>query len=676
MQKRPINLLCGLILVSFNGPLLAAGPYDPDAWPSVADPTKPVHFTSTDNSFTPLSDTWTPSLSLLNGGDQATAALTLGGHTGVKVLGNYLNTADSGYTEWADDETIDILMQVYGDGGLFTAGGQPRNFPFLIGVLPELAAPSGGQIPLEARNRKWNWVLFRIPNGIRPSDGTRFVGSIPANAQGGIQFGGVNGGTIRMEGVPNLIARVMAFGEIGAFGEPSDYTQFEPPDVCDPEPETNLAFIDLSANTSDHLEALTGGDQPTAIVPQAGPIGDQRRAVQALGSYMNFGITDNYLGVPCNDPRAVKLCVEFYDDPALTGAKFGPEAFATDENGGIGFVAADRRYTLPGSGAWQRIAWTIPAVSLFGVNVAPLTAGPRLFFEGGHPFISRFDLAILRVAPHPLAGQDPLADCFEDPNICTDAYGSYAEMNLGTGELNGLAPGSSGGDQEMIQAEAGPDGDRRFAIRPARDDGNPAFQHIYLNLAIVNQVLGPSTQPNARLAICATYYDDPALAGQSFRPEVYQSDRNGVTTFAFAPGNLAVTLQGSGRWREAYFELPDVKFNGVNQGPQAAARFFVSGKIFFTRVRYAVIRPCGPMAQVNRLAECAHPTLHSTIEPGGGRMIKLSWTKEVEGWTLESTHDLGAAVWSAVVEPVVLEGDEWVVRVPMGNGAEFFRLKN
>ena len=675
MQQRSITILCGLILFGFGVPLLDAGPYDPDAWPSVADPSKIVHFVSTDNTFAPLSDSWTSSLMLSSGGDQATAAITVGGQTGVKVVGNYLNTADSGFTEWADDETIDILMQVYGDDGLFNANGQPRNFNFLIGVLPELAAPNGGQILPEAKNRKWNWVLFRIPNNLRPSDGTRFVGSIPANAQGATQFGGVNGGSIRLEGVPNLVARVMAFGERGAFGEPSDYTQFLPPDGCDPEPETNHAFLDLNASTSDHLEVLSGGDQTTAILEKAGPAGAQRRAVQAAGNYMNFGITEEYLGAACNDPRAVKICVEFYDDPALTGSKFGPEAYATDEKGGIGFVPADRRYTLTGSGTWQRIAWTIPAVSLFGVNVAPLTAGPRLFFEGGQPLISRFDLAILRVAPHPLAGRDPLADCFEDPNICTDAYGSYAEMNLATGELNGLAPGSSGGDQEMIQAEAGPDDDRRFAIRPARDDGNPAFAHNYLNLAIVNQVLGPSSQPNAHLAICVTYYDDPALAGQSFRPEVYQSDRNGVTTFAFTPGSVAVTLPGSGRWREAYFELPDTKFSGVNQGPQAAARFFVTGKIFFTRVRYAVIRPCGPMAQVNRLAECQHPTLHATYE-SVGRKLKLAWTKEVEGWTLESTDALSAPTWSTVAEPAVLEGDEWVVRVPMGNGSRFFRLKN
>jgi hypothetical protein len=172
------------------------------------------------------------------------------------VLGNYLNTADSGFTEWADNDTIDILMQVYGDDAILGGNGQPRNFNFLLGTLPELSAPVGGQIPAAAKNQKWNWVLFRVANGTRGSDGTRFVGSIPGNAQGAFQFGGVNGGTIRAEGVPNLIVRVVAFGEQGAFGEPSDYTAFEPPDACDPEPATNHAFLDAAQRAPGHLHDL------------------------------------------------------------------------------------------------------------------------------------------------------------------------------------------------------------------------------------------------------------------------------------------------------------------------------------------------------------------------------------------------------------------------------------
>ena len=664
-------LLAGLLAATAS--LFAAGPYDPDQWPSVADPNKTVHFASTDNSFAPLGGGWTSSLNILSGGDQATSPVTLRSRAGLKVLGNYLNTADSGYTEWADNDTIDILMQVYGDDAILGGTGLPRNFNFLLGTLPELIAPVGGQIPAAAKNQKWNWVLFRVANGTRGSDGTRFVGSIPANAQGAFQSGGVNGGTIRGEGVPNLVVRVVAFGEQGAFGEPSDYTAFEPPDACEPEPLTNHAFLDLRNTNANHMTVLNVGDQTTEIIDDAGPFEDLRRAVRALGSYMNFAVPDHYLGQPCNNPRAMKICVEFYDDPALAGSRFGPDAYATDSTGSVGFVPPERWYTLRGSGEWKKVAWTIPSVSLFGVNVAPLTAGPRLFFETGHPFISRFDLAVLRVTPHPLAGQDPLSDCYEDPDICTTNYGNYAEMDLAAGVFNGLAPGTSAGDQNMIQGEAGPAGDLRMAIRPARDDGAPGFAHQYLNLAIVNQALGPSTQPNARLAICMTYYDDPALAGQSFRPEVYISDRNGVAGFAFTPGTIAVALQGTDRWREAYFELPDVKFLGVNQGPQAAARVFVSGKIYFSRVRYAVIRPCGPFAGVNRLVECRQPTLR--IRREGASDVRVSWTTAVEGWILESTSDLTTPNWAPVFTSPVIEGDENVVLTPI-TGNEFFRLRN
>src|SRR5687768_4539376 len=119
-------LLAGSFLAA--APLFAAGPYDPDQWPSVADPAKVVHFVSTDTTFMPLSDSWTPSLTILSGGDQETAPVTLRSRAGLKVQGNYLNTADSSYTEWADNDTIDILMQVYGDDAILSGAGQPRNF--------------------------------------------------------------------------------------------------------------------------------------------------------------------------------------------------------------------------------------------------------------------------------------------------------------------------------------------------------------------------------------------------------------------------------------------------------------------------------------------------------------------------------------------------------------------
>jgi hypothetical protein len=216
-MKSRLALTSLVALVSTLIVARAQPPYPPTDWPASRDPAKTVHYVVTDEGLTPPSDTWQPSLTILSGGDQGTQDITIGGFAGKKTTDNYLNLADSLFDEWADNETIDILVQAYGDAALFNPAGEPRNFNFLTGVLPELSAPVGGQVPVEARNRKWNWILFRIPNGMR-ADGTRFVGSIPADGQGASGAGGVNGGTIRFEGVPNLIVRVVAFGEEGAFG--------------------------------------------------------------------------------------------------------------------------------------------------------------------------------------------------------------------------------------------------------------------------------------------------------------------------------------------------------------------------------------------------------------------------------------------------------------------------
>jgi len=588
------------------------GPFSPDNWPTSADGDKLVHFTTVDFSMDSLGAGWEETLTILSGGDQQTAPINIGGFEGLKATSNFLNIADFDFEPWGDHEVIDILVQVYGNAAVLDAGGNPRDFNFLTGTLPELNFPSGGSIPVEAKNNQWNWVLFRVPNDERPSGAGRFVGPVPDGAQGGIAAGGVNGGTIRFEGVPQLIIRAIAFGEEGAFGEPDQINQFASGEACSDEPETNHAFIDIHAGTAEHMEIMDGGDQAVEMATNVGPVDDKRNAIRAVGSYLNFGVTENYLGSPCNDPRTVKICLEFYDDPALAGNAFGPDVYATDTQGGMGTFAPENWKAPRGTGRWVSQAYVVPAVNLFGVNAGDYTAGPRIAFDvGANYYVSRFDLAVMRTGEHPLAGQDPLADCHLDPAVCAGDYGNYAEMDLGRELFDGLTQGSSGGDQEMIEELAGPAGDRRMAIRAAREDGTAGFPHQYLNLALTEEPFGPSDQPNARLAVCVTYWDNPDEVDATFRPEVYRSDVNGVESFAFMPANVSVALEGTDTWREAYFEIPDIKFSGVNQGPQAASRFIMSGKVHFTRVRYAVIRECGLAAGVNLLANCL-------TEGGGG----------------------------------------------------------
>lgn len=659
------------------------GPFDPEAWPSTINPDLPVHFVVTDYLLTSPGGAWIEdALIIRNDGDQTTTDITLDGHTGKRTTAGYLNVADLYFTEWANYETIDILLQVYGDTTLLNNQGQPRNFNFLTGTLPEIRDVIGGQLPVEVNNKRWNWVLFRIPNDIRPSDGGRYIGTIPDNAQGAYQYGGVNGGTIRFQSVPGLTVRVIAFGPQGVFGEPEQINQFLPPETCDPEPDTNLASLDIAHNTADHMEVIDQGDQVVEYQDNVGPEGDKRRAIRPVWNYLNFGITDNYLGQPCNDPHTIKVCVEFYDDPNFAGydVRFGPEAFATDASGGVAFVPENQRHTLEGTGEWIRRSWAIPNVNLYGVNVAPThTAGPRFISENAQVFVSSIQLAVLRTGDHPLAGQDPLADCYEDPNICTERYGNYAELDLAQGIHDGLELGTSSGDQEMIEEEAGPAGDRRMAVHPARDDGTPGAKHEFLNFQIVGEALGPTTQPNAHLAICVTYYDDPALAGTRFRPEVYRTMKNGILSFAYTPDSYYVTLEGSDTWKQGYWEIEDMNFTGVNQGPQAAARFIVQdangvpAKIAVTQVRYGVIRPCGPLAGVNPLEDCkpVEVTLNISLE---GNEIVLSWPATATGFVVQSAENLNDPQWGGINVTIEVIGDQQVARLPTSNSTQFFRL--
>jgi hypothetical protein len=111
----------------------------------------------------------------------------------------------------------------------------------------------------------------------------------------------------------------------------------------------------------------------------------------------------------------------------------------------------------------------------------------------------------------------------------------------------------------------------------------------------------------------------------------------------------------------------------VNQGPQAAARFVVTGKILVSRLRYAVIRPCGANAGKNPLEEFK-PVLPVPLEvahmPDG--RVRLGWASSAAGFVLQSTAALGSA-WETVSDAPVVEGDRLTVTVtPAGN--RFYRL--
>ncbi len=141
------------------------------------------------------------------------------------------------------------------------------------------------------------------------------------------------------------------------------------------------------------------------------------------------------------------MCVDFYDDPSFAGAgvRFGPEAFATDALTRCWLYPAETRHAMEGSGQWVRRSWTGAAVNLRGVNADTYTAGPRFISENGQVAVSRIDLAVLRVGTNALAGQDPLAACVEDPNICRTNTAILRNWTSRTTSVTGSTWGAAAG---------------------------------------------------------------------------------------------------------------------------------------------------------------------------------------------------------------------------------------
>jgi hypothetical protein len=454
-------------------------------------------------------------------------------------------------------------------------------------------------------NSQWNWLLLEVTNAIDPDDGNRYVGDPNATTP----YGGINGGTLRIQNIGHgLTIRAIAIGAQGAFGTSNQINVFAPAPVCPPEPPVNLAYVDVNKNLTNNLTIINSPANGYTYTVQSGvgPADDQRTAVQSTSGVMNFGILSNYLGQPCNAPEPMKLCIEFYDDPALAGTTLAPGTYATDGEGDTSSFSGTP-YTLTGTGQWVKVGLWAIGVDLFGVNTTPLTGGPTLVIGGPAPFIDRVELGIARSGTNALAGLDPDPSYLLNPLICTTNYGYYAEWDPKDGVTNNLDVGSSGGDQNMVVQLAGPTNDLRIAEAPAPGSGNNNIQ-----FTLENNVFGPTYQDNADVTMILTYYDDPALAGAQIYPQVYTTLQYGAPDIIGppAPYNVRVTLKGTGKWVDAYFELPNVNFAGVNQGPQSVVRYETSpanatnldsGDVFVSRVRYNVIRDCGPFEGINML---------------------------------------------------------------------------
>lgn len=571
-------------------------------WPKTTDFTGEAHFWSADGFLfdsipSGTGNMFFESLTILSGGDQVADDATVAGLSAKKSNSMYFNVADEYYDILPSWPVIDVLV-------LYFANSESKrsNLNFLLGTLPGKYLHTVGDFSFESVSDQYEWRLFRVDNS------GAWAGHVYDDSEGAKTFGGVNGGTIRFGYTNGLIIRAVAFGPQGLFGEPEDINvsqvvEFNPDDY------PIMAEWDLNNGVKNGLDVYraTGGDQEIVESSDIGPTGDKRKAIRPAWEngadatqdlYVNWEILNEYFGPTSQPSTKVKIVAEYYDDPALAGTLFGPEAYITAGDA-IAFFPETSRTTLAGTGKWMEVEWYVPDVKFKGVNV-PTQAAARFAF-GGPVYISRLRMGVIRTTGK-YAGVDPIPGVYPfDP----DPYGIYAELDLNTGLEDNLALGNSGGDQEyIVEYDIGPANDKRTAVRPSLDLGTDPFDS-FINFAIQNEVFGPSNQPNAVFKVAVDYYDDPALTGAVFGPEVYQSSVAGVLTFKFVPTVARVTLEGTDAWKVVAWQINDMNFTGVNQGPQAAARFAFSttGAVHISRVRYAVIRPKGKNAGVDMLSD-------------------------------------------------------------------------
>ncbi|MDP8246002.1 MAG: hypothetical protein P9L94_18105 [Candidatus Hinthialibacter antarcticus] len=588
-----------MIFSLFAIPVFAQG-IDIESWPPDTDFSQEVHYWSSDgfleDGVPGGADDFLNSITILNGGDQTTEEIILADQIAVRATNNFMNVADEFFFNWPDVSEVDVLIQYFAN-----ADSQNDNMGFLLGVLGNLHGVGG--YTLESLTDQFEWRVFRIDNSGQWLGNDLAVDPIPS----GGQFGGVNGGTVRIERVNGLAVRAIAIGPAGVFGATDTINQTATVDF-DPDLFPIAAEWDLNNGVVDGIDLykVNDGDQETIESEDIGPAGDKRKAMRpamedgsdgTLDNFVNWEILNEHFGPTSQPSTRVKIVAEYYDDPALTGVVFGPEAYSS-AGGAIEFFPLANRTIIEGTDKWREVEWFVTDVKFNGVNVP--TQGAARFIFDGPVYISRLRMGVIR-ASGSNEGVDPIPDSYPfDP----DPFEIFAELDIEGGIVNGLDFGGNGGDQEYITEEAGPAGEIRLSIRPSMTDGTDPFDR-YINFSILDEHFGPSSQPNAVIKIVVDYWDDPALIGESFGPEVYVSNVYGTNAFTFFPSELRTTIEGTDTWQTAAFLIEDMNFSGVNQGPQAAARFWFSdnGAVHISRIRYAVIRPVGVNAGVDLLAE-------------------------------------------------------------------------
>jgi hypothetical protein len=548
-------------------------------------------------------------------------------------------------------------------------------------------------------------------------------GTVAAN-QG--QNSGQNGGTINFQnttvGLGTIGIRAAAWGPVGSFGTSNQINGiFAAPPPCPPEPvNNNLAFVDVNQGLTNNLVILNDGAQ-TVTNGIGGPANDLRNIVSPSFLYLNTAILSNYLGFACNPNKVMKVGVEFYEDPAQYGLSFGPDIYSSDTNGtgdktftGTG---TQLLYTNRGSGTWVKVAFWIPSGNLSGPDVntynypgTNYTGVCRFGFSGGFiPQIDRIEMGVVRTAG-PLTGVDPIPDYWINPIICYPTNGIAFTNANGQAGTNGIIPGyhheaeiilgvwtnglSIAGTADPFGTNGSPDqrymieywgstnkdgtpNDVRYSIRPSHGDLNYQF-------VVNNNFWGPRFQDNLFLACTITYYDDPALYNvvasdgtsnsASFGPQAIAFDTGGVSAI-HNPAHPRTFITGTGKWLDTYQECPQTSLVGVNAGRspirfesvranQVDATATNSGNIHISRVRYDVIRPCGPYLGVDMFQPLY-------VKPDGNGNLNVTY----HGTATLETAPAVAGPYTTLLSTSNNTMNTGSTPVPAPGSAKYFRLQ-
>jgi len=613
------------------------GPFPATNWPSTVQNSSqitygiydPNYASDTPSMATPPAN-WVNDVSIVayNSSAQTWTSTEYAGLYGDQLTSTYFNIVETTQSQWARFSSypiIDVLLQVWGGNNPFYTNGSVGSvsFEWCIGQLGQGPYYSKHYtFPAGLYNNQWNWVLLEITNPVDSVvdssssviPGEHVVGDVgnpPFNSNGGA-YGGVNNGTLRMDGFTigaGFTVRAVALGPQGAFGLPSEINRFAQPSNCPPEPATNLVYIDINKGITDNLTvAINPTDEETYQTVTGGPPNDQRTAIQATSPFMEFPILNNALGQPCNGNYTMQLCMEVYDDPALAGEQFGPYAYADDAYGDIAFVPGypnnynQSFYTLQGSGQWVKVDWFVGPANLAGLYTAPLTGGPIVYWglAANPPLVDRIELGVVATGTNALAGQIPDPSYNIDPLICStnsNTNGYYAEWDPNHGVINNLAPPGT-----YSVTTTGPVNDQRIAEVP--NSAGATSGAWYQQFDLQNSVFGPTLQDNSDVVMIVTYYDDPALAGVELFINEINSLQNGAPTLIPAAGtNVSVILKGTGKWVDAQFEVTGVNFSpsSLTAAPTFLCRFASYGAVYISRVRANVVRLCGQYEGIDYL---------------------------------------------------------------------------